>query len=539
MSEALEGAGSVGVFVWAIVAIIVLAEEFVTTEEVHPCWKGVLVLAFCTIPALLPFQEGSRFKPADPRFDPAIWGEGYGIGGPPPDPRFRPPPPLVPDHWLVVPEKDRADPESILRRWILDPRSSPPVGVDDPSRVDVAADRWLMRRDSDAGESTCAFTTIRSAIAEVRMARLTGAEWMLVNGVPVGGDPERRGVRGFPVPLIAGENRIFVASGGACFDFELWKPSTRLAFEAFDIGWPGDGDVTYPILNTSLETVRYVHVHYGHAVRPTEGCCPELSDWRDGGHIAPLAMMLGGSYYDDIVGCGPVNPAARDVLVPICVYANEGELADRRLLRRQPDEAGRQPNNFESVGRHPRKESLAHARLLSLPGTCVYPSVGSSEETEIGLEASRFHQQLAWYVHGGIPLVLSDVDFLQADNERPNSWLGWKLAGGWGVDDVSVVLRGNADTNSAWPEIVYDSLRIEVRRGRVSFRGHEEEGDDLAGWFWTSRNKVVLFDTGCRGARLLEDMMLSFEGDIEEPSLFRVDPNAVNGWLRIPVPKAD
>jgi hypothetical protein len=363
------------------------------------------------------------------------------------------------------------------------------------------------------------------------MARLTGGAWMLVNGVPIVGDIERRGYRGAPIVLHVGENRVFVAGNGTEFELELWKPATRLVIEAFDVGWPGGEDLTYPIYNASLETTRSVHVHYGHATRWNSTCRPTLTDWRDGGYIPPLSMQLGASYYyaGSDEECGyELGHEDRDVFVPICVSAG-GELADRRLLRRQPDEHGNVLNNFESVMRH----SAPPSSLQALGGVHVFGSKGTTEENTIALASARFDQQLRWYHTGDIPLIVSDVDYLEGIHEPEGNWMNSRTR------SAPLVLRGNASTNAAWSRLMPKDSPVDAQRGRVRIQGTEYTGEDLAGWYWTGgtgSGAFVLFDSGMMGARLLEVLATSWRGSLDETALFRCDAQAPSGWIRIPTP---
>ena len=487
------------------------------------------MLAAIVMLALIPARAQTRPVPAqDPMLDAEIWGFG-GIGGPTPQaPSWGGT--ISPESWLIVPDSHPVEASALLERWLRDPDQAAPTGVKDPTGVDVRAGRWLERWDCDPGQARAAFTSVHLSKPGVWLARLSGAGWMLVNGEPFVGDPNRRGNRGVPVALEAGENRVFVASDGSSFELEFWEPATRLVVEAFDIGWPIGEDLTFPIFNASVETLRSVHVHYGHAVRWNTTCKPVLTDWRDGGYIAPLAMQLGASYYDGMIDACETGIAwdARDVFVPICVWGNEGEVADRRLLRRQADERGRIPNNFDAVPRDVRTFQDSVPGRYPIEAVHVYGTAGTPEETRMALAAARFDQQLCWYYTGRVPLVMSDVDYLSTRDKPVNGWVSAT------VNDWPLVLRGNADTNAAWPRFVSEDASISAGRGWARWDGQDHLGDSMAGWFPSSnKSPFVLFDTGVDGTRLIGLFMASRRGIGARAALLRWNESPDAGWRQL------
>ncbi len=141
----------------------------------------------------------------DWREDDSIWGFGN-IGGPHREgPREPQPAPIVPTEWIAVPG---ASGEAALLAfpWILEPeRAAPRAGEDG----------WTAKLAPPLAAAACSFAVVVSEADEVRMARLTGARWLVVNGSVHIGDPERRGDRGVPVALRKGENRVFVVDATA------------------------------------------------------------------------------------------------------------------------------------------------------------------------------------------------------------------------------------------------------------------------------------------------------------------------------------
>ena len=109
-------------------------------------------------------------------------------------------------------------------------------------------------------EALCGNAALERDFAELRMARLTGAELLFVNGIPVHGDPERRGDRGFPVELRAGRNELFALGVRGELELELWMPAQELTIGGWAIrhvpfgpdpnAWSLLGGHT-PIFNTS------------------------------------------------------------------------------------------------------------------------------------------------------------------------------------------------------------------------------------------------------------------------------------------------
>lgn len=133
----------------------------------------------------------------------------------------------------------------------------------------------------------------------------------------------------------------------------------------------------------------------------------------------------------------------------------------------------------------PLKDGLRHNLLV------VYGTQGTDEEDRWYAMRARFEAEAWAYRGNGAFDVIADTDFDAATTR-----------------DRSVLLYGNADTNSAWATLLADSP-IQARRGRVEMaHGFTAEGDDLVTLFIRPRagsdtaSVVAVADTGSAGARL-------------------------------------
>lgn len=124
----------------------------------------------------------------------------------------------------------------------------------------------------------------------------------------------------------------------------------------------------------------------------------------------------------------------------------------------------------------------------------VYGTGGTAEENTWALAKARFDAETFWYRGNGSIAVVPDREF-QLD------------ARGGGM---SVILYGNAQTNSAWDRLLPD-IPINVRRGRVQVGDHELVGDDFTvlaiypySGGWGSSLVGIVAGTGLPGMRLTE-----------------------------------
>ncbi len=122
----------------------------------------------------------------------------------------------------------------------------------------------------------------------------------------------------------------------------------------------------------------------------------------------------------------------------------------------------------------------------------VYGTGGTPEENRWAEAKARFDAETFWYRGGGALEVVSDQRF--DANRDP---------------DRSVILYGNAATNSAWPKLLA-TCPVQVRPGEVRAGTRAETGDDLAVLMVRPRpgSRVALVGvvaaTGPTGRRLVE-----------------------------------
>ena len=434
---------------------------------------------------------------------------------PPPDfwwddkpPAVECPPPIHPDEWLIVPKGAAFGPTQVFLRYLLDPSGDPPsIGTER-----TGEDLWQSVRARSLPSAVAAYTCIGSERDEVRMARLSGAEMLFVNGDAFVGDSGDRGHRGVPVALRKGDNHLFVLGINGAVELELWIPETRAVLASWDVAWPGEiptaDDFAYPVFNASTEIGEHLHVHYGHAVVEGSSCPPAITDWRCGGSTLPLGVTMAGSYFTALdEKCDPSSDE-QVALVPICVYFAGDRNPDQRILRRGPaSQIGRSGNRRTSRS----MSAIAGSPMTRLPAhtSCLLYGKG-------GLERARFDQQMSWYRTWIAPEVVAGGTFASTPALRDGSREESKMY--WLQESCEFVVYGNADTNPAWEKFI-PSGTIEVRNGSLRIGASEFRGDDICGWFAYKRSReqtvVVIADTGERGKRLgylVQPLFLQAEG---------------------------
>ncbi len=92
----------------------------------------------------------------------------------------------------------------------------------------------------------------------------------------------------------------------------------------------------------------------------------------------------------------------------------------------------------------------------------VYGTTGNSEENAWARSKARFDAEVFWYQGNGSIDVVADAQF------DPGKEC-----------DRNVILYGNADTNSAWKNLLGDSP-VQVRRGQAAIGDHMEKGEATA-----------------------------------------------------------
>lgn len=525
---------------------------------------GLLALAGVVIgsgaTAQAPAAE-SKSAPVDYRDAPTVWGYGS-IGGPYDGSSKRAlPPAIVPTAWLVVPRASKADEEQLLTRFALECDAPLPTATNGASgdakpsstAKGAAPVEWLAVESKEPKDALLAFTTITSESDDVRMAQLTGAELLFVNGEGFAGDVERLGFRGVPVLLKKGANRLFVAGIRESFTLELWKPATRMVIGTWDAAWPGygmpydafeDDFVTYPVFNASNEYIELLHLTFGHGA-PAECTRPlERTEWRDGASLAPLGMLLCGHEWRPFDGwVDPNSPCpwtaeTRAELAAVELRSDVEGDADFEVLRRELARPRELDDKFRSRDAASRPKSLIARR--SFPIALVYGTQGTAEETAALLAEARLDQQLAWARTRGTPLLLSDVQYatalLRSERDEQNSVTPVH------VRDAQVVVYGNADTNAAWSSVVPPALGLDVRRTGVTRGTTRIEGTDIFGWFLCAKDEAhraranaVVFSTGASTARSGSLLHPFAQGIVPlDDALFRRDEFAPHGRIAFP-----
>jgi hypothetical protein len=156
----------------------------------------------------------------------------------------------------------------------------------------------------------------------------------------------------------------------------------------------------------------------------------------------------------------------------------------------------------------PFKQAFRH-RVLFVYGTC-----GTPEENAWAFAKARYDAETFWYRGNGAVDVMTDAEFDPA-RER----------------DRSVILYGNAETNTAWRTLLAGSPVI-VRRGVLRIGSRAFTGSDLACLFVRPRpgsaqaEVGVVGGTGPGGMRLT-DRLPYFLSGVEYPDLLVLGPETL------------
>lgn len=351
------------------------------------------------------------------------WGRDNTLtGSVPKEPRPAPPPPIRPTNYLVVdaggPDDDAL--QAFVCKHLLDRSSPAPV---DGSPAPLGEAKWhrvaMPAQGELKGEFRFAFSTIHTDQRDVWIARAPGASALFVNGEGFIGDPERRGFLGVPVELRAGDNRVFVAGIEEGFELEFWKPSTRIVLGTWALCHPFldrgcatniDLELEMPIFNASVETAGSLHYHYGHAQCDDGSLVPHLTDWRDGGYLAPLGMIQKGSY---LFGTrdGDAGSDCAKFLVPLCAQEEKDSDADRRVVRLAEGDA----RDRKGIAPSWTDAGVDPWTLL------VYGTMGSAEDQATTLALARYYQQRIWYHSNICPRIVPDTLFMDPKEEIDES----------------------------------------------------------------------------------------------------------------------
>ncbi len=145
----------------------------------------------------------------------------------------------------------------------------------------------------------------------------------------------------------------------------------------------------------------------------------------------------------------------------------------------------------------------------------VYGTTGNEEENAWAAAKARYDAETFYYRAGGTLEVLPDTRFdFNSETDR------------------NVILYGNADTNSAWPQLMATSP-VEVRRGHVRVGTRTETGDNLA--VVTVRPRPgsdtatvgVVAGTGPAGMRLTNRLRWFVSG-VVYPDLMILEPKTLS-----------
>jgi hypothetical protein len=162
------------------------------------------------------------------------------------------------------------------------------------------------------------------------------------------------------------------------------------------------------------------------------------------------------------------------------------------------------------------KSAFDHDALL------VYGTGGTAEEDRWAEAKARFDAETFWYRGGGALEVLRDTDFDPARAPGRN-----------------VILYGNADTNSAWKQLLAD-CPVQIRRGQIQVADRVESGDNLGVLMVYPRSSSesatvgVVAGTGPLGMRLTSRLRYFVSG-IAYPDLLVLDtlgPQASSSSIR-------
>lgn len=426
---------------------------------------ATLALSWSITPPLALAQRvegGGGGAPADPapaRRDAALierWGRGV-LTGPIPDrPREVRDPPRLPATCLVwtTGKEPRAAREALFLAH-LGPDGTRP----DAAPGSHVAGRWTPREATTPGVWSGAFDHAYLLLPcrghATVFARLSGAATLIVNGAPFHGDPERRGLRGVPVPLRDGDNDLFVVDADGGFELELWTPETRVVLGTWDarVGDCQNGirsvpaastldspwaSLVLPVFNASSFDAE-LEFHYGHLVPEGPAVVPPLHEWADGGHVAPLCFMLKFAYAHDLGEPWPADAAAG--VMALCAFGAGDRDADRQAMRVARDDAGLLRPGRPLSGLEPRLCDLARSPLL------VHATAGDQEQRASAIAIARWLQQRLWYENGVAPEVVADHE-LAAILERR------------GFADAHLVLIGDAKRSHAFRALArFDDLR--------------------------------------------------------------------------------
>mgnify|MGYP000855240092 CR=1 FL=1 len=186
---------------------------------------------------------------------------------------------------------------------------------------------------------------------------------------------------------------------------------------------------------------------------------------------------------------------------------------DRWRSVEKPSLAQKGPHRYGPV-----KDELKH-RFVFVCGT-----IGTSEENAWSQAKARYDAETFWYRGNGSVEIIDDVAF------SPSAFA-----------DRTVVLYGNAQTNSAWATLLGDSP-VQVRRGQVQVGDRTFDGEDLSTVFLRPRpdsdiaSVVVVGGSGAVGMRATYPVSL-FVSAVRYPDCLvtRFAPTGARGSANVAV----
>ncbi len=144
----------------------------------------------------------------------------------------------------------------------------------------------------------------------------------------------------------------------------------------------------------------------------------------------------------------------------------------------------------------PFKEAFNHNMIF------VYGSNGTAQQNRWAFAKARYDAQQWWYQGNGSVPVVSDKEFLTGLVKQK---------------DRSIILYGNADTNTAWP-VLLDHSPVQVKNGMITAGGKKLPGDDMACLFLRPRYGsdvacvAAISGTGIKGMRLTDRLSYFWAG---------------------------
>lgn len=186
---------------------------------------------------------------------------------------------IVPKEYLTIAPLDSRGrrpfrPDAVFQRYIWKAGAAPPAEGQKLTgeRQEEAAWEPAVANEQGAlsGRFGYAYTSVESARSEVRLAKLTGASTLYVNGHAFAGDLYRFGFQGVPVHLQEGVNHVYVTGARGGFDLQFFDAPEGLHHGGWDDTLPHlvqgrapIGAIGLELSNLSLEPSGPLRIEYG------------------------------------------------------------------------------------------------------------------------------------------------------------------------------------------------------------------------------------------------------------------------------------